>query len=133
MHPHPHPHPHPLLLFLLLLLPLTHAYSGTLTAYTPSAHSFCGITAHSYDAVVAISPSMMGGAPPPHNAKCGSIIGIYNPATGRKHEAYVVDVCAGCGHENLQGSQGLFDLVVAGKEAVGGVRGVDWGGERVGG
>ncbi len=40
----------------------------------------------------------------------------------------MVDVCAGCGHEDLQASKGLFDLVVAGKEAVGGVRGVDWGG-----
>lgn len=74
---------------------------------------------------------MMGGGAP---GKCGSVIGIYNPATGRKHEAYVVDECAGgCGHEDLQASQGLFDLVVAGKEAVGGVRGVDWGGDRVGG
>lgn len=79
---------------------------------------------------------MMGPLPlnnPRLNPKCGSLIGVYNPATGRKHEAYVVDVCAGCGHEDLQGSTALFDLVVAGREAVGGVRGIDWGGERVGG
>ncbi len=45
----------------------------------------------------------------------------------------MVDVCDQCGHEDLQASSALFELVFAGKEGVDGATKIDWGEVSVGG
>ncbi|KAL8900770.1 MAG: hypothetical protein Q9192_000887, partial [Flavoplaca navasiana] len=78
---------------LLLLTPLTTAYTGDMTYYTPGLGS-CGITSHPNEDVVALSlPIMNNNGNPNANPKCGSYIGIWNPKTKKHFTAKVVDSC----------------------------------------
>ena len=121
----------PLTLTLTLTIPLTTAYVGSMTYYTPSLGS-CGITSPPTAAIVALSvPMMANPANPNANPKCGSQISIYNPSTGQTHWATIVDTCQGCGLYDIDLTEELFRQIAP--EGDGRVGGIEWGGDKVGG
>ncbi|KAL9601338.1 MAG: hypothetical protein Q9179_002905 [Wetmoreana sp. 5 TL-2023] len=116
---------------LLLLSPSVIAYTGDMTYYTPGLGS-CGTYSDSNQDVVALSVPMMANGPNPNtNPKCGTIIGIWNPQTNRKHEATIVDTCWACKREDIDVSESLFKKVAPNGD--GRVHGINWGGPAVGG
>lgn len=121
------------LISLLLLIPSILAYEGDLTFYDVSIGS-CGWYSGPNDDVVALSLEIMGnGANPNSNKKCGTKIGIWNPATKKEHYATIVDSCKGCKKHDIDVSIGLFDKIAPGQRKRGRLRGIDWGGPAVGG
>lgn len=123
--------------FTCILLPLLAssvrvlAYSGDMTYYTPGMGS-CGIQSGENDDVVALAiPMMQNGGNPNANPRCGSKIGIWNPNTQTIHEATIVDTCQACKLYDIDVSPALFKKVAP--DGDGRVKGIDWGGDRVGG
>ncbi|KAL8920470.1 MAG: hypothetical protein Q9208_006219 [Pyrenodesmia sp. 3 TL-2023] len=127
------------LLLLLLFLPSSIlAYKGDMTFYIDGAPVLgsCGWYSGANDDVVALSPAIMGRpANPNKNPLCGTKIGIWNPHKKTKHWATVVDTCEGCGRGDIDVSLGLWRRVAPGEWERGRhrQRGIDWGGEAVGG
>lgn len=124
----------PLLLLLLLpLLPATLAYTGDMTYYSPSVGlGSCGYQSGDNDDVVALSHEMMGrSANPNANPRCGTKIGIWNPYTKKHHQATIVDTCGACKKFDIDVSEGLFKRIAPNGD--GRVKGMNWGGQAVGG
>lgn len=131
------------LIFFLSLRSLTLAYSGEMTYHNVIQSKTCG-PAYNHrgnrDPLVALSPEMMkyklG------HQKCGTWIGIWNPATKKKWKAMIHDTCTLCGKYDISVSVHLFSNItngyfpptwpVGGRYKYGSVR-VDWGGVAVGG
>ncbi|KAG6991076.1 hypothetical protein G7Y79_00057g090580 [Physcia stellaris] len=124
-------HSSTLLPLLLTALPTILAYSGEMTYYAPGMGS-CGISSSDGEDVVALSvPMMQNGADPNSNPRCGSTIGIWNPNTNQLHHATIVDTCQSCAMYDIDVSSTLFKKVAP--DGDGRVKGIDWGGDRVGG
>lgn len=120
-------------LALFLLTPLIHAYTGDMTYYSPSVGTgSCGWVAGDNEDVVALSNEILqNGANPNANPKCGSMIGIWNPQTKKHYTAKIVDRCAGCKKFDIDVSPALFKKVAPNGD--GRVKGINWGGQMVGG
>lgn len=69
---------------------------------------------------------MANGGNPNTNPKCGSQIGIRDPASGQAVQATVVDTCQGCAMYDIDVSESLFASLAGGLSA--GRVTVDWGG-----
>lgn len=69
---------------------------------------------------------MANGGNPNTNPKCGSQIGIRDPASGQTVQATVVDTCQGCAMYDIDVSESLFASLAGGLSA--GRVTVDWGG-----
>ncbi|KAL8923102.1 MAG: hypothetical protein Q9208_004786 [Pyrenodesmia sp. 3 TL-2023] len=133
-----------LLLTLLTLLPhTTHAYSGEMTYHTVTQSRTCGPAYNNHgnrSPIVALSPEMM--KPKFGRPKCGTWIGIWNPATKTKWKAMIHETCTKCGKYDISVSVHLFYNItngyfpptwpMGGRYYYGSVR-VDWGGVAVGG
>lgn len=131
---------HPSILLLAFSLPFSLAYTGDITRFNPSKvkwQGYCGTKYSDKDPVVAISEGMMNttaGTIPDDNPRCGSSIKIWNPVFEQIFEAFIIDVCKGCGLTDLALSPSLFKKVAPyAKGRIPISHGISWGGDAVGG
>ncbi|KAI4195290.1 MAG: hypothetical protein LQ346_003493 [Caloplaca aetnensis] len=130
-----------LFLALLAFLSFALAYSGDMTYHIVSQSRTCGTNYNNkgnWDPVVALSREMMKS----RLHKCGTWIGIWNPATKKKWNAMITDTCSRCLKYDISVGAHLFANITngyfpehwptGGRYDYGAVR-VDWGGAAVGG
>lgn len=109
---------------LLISIPLTNAYTGDLTHFTPAVGS-CGVTNGPTDNIVALSHLLMQNPANPNlNPICNKQIKITNPDTGTTITATVTDTCGGCKYEDVDATDSLF--VALAPQGDGRVPGIQW-------